>query len=122
MVGIPSPLFCGHSSSTPPGQIFPSAFQIRSGATLGRCRLPYRFMHIKHCLDLHPLMPFLRPPSSVAASPDRPSLSLCRFLATAVIPVITPKWIISHPHVIQYPIENYYITDKFDDVIRGVNT
>ena len=28
----------------------------------------------------------------------------------------------SHPHVIQSPIENDYITFKFDDVYEGVNT
>ena len=32
------------------------------------------------------------------------------------------KWIIYHPYVIQYPIANYYITVKFDDGIRAVNT
>ena len=28
------------------------------------------------------------------------------------------RWIIYHPRIIQYPIENDYITVKFDDVIR----
>ena len=32
------------------------------------------------------------------------------------------RWIISHPHVIQSPIANYYITVKFDDGNGGVNT
>ena len=32
------------------------------------------------------------------------------------------KWITSHPHVIQSPISNDYITVKFDDVIRVVKT
>ena len=32
------------------------------------------------------------------------------------------KWIIYHPRLIKYPIGNYYITVKFDDEIRGVNT
>ena len=32
------------------------------------------------------------------------------------------KWIISHPYVIQYPIENDYITVKFDDGTRRVKT
>ena len=32
------------------------------------------------------------------------------------------KWIISHPHVIQYAITNDYITVKFDDGNGGVKT
>ena len=32
------------------------------------------------------------------------------------------KWIISHPHVIQYPIESNCIEVKFDDGNRGVKT
>ena len=32
------------------------------------------------------------------------------------------KWIISHTHLIQYPILNYYIKVKFYDVNGGVNT
>ena len=32
------------------------------------------------------------------------------------------KLIISHPHAIQSPISNYYITFKFSDVTIGVNT
>ena len=32
------------------------------------------------------------------------------------------KWIISHPHVIQYPIKNYFIAIKFDDGNGGVKT
>ena len=40
MNGIPSPLFCGHSSLTPPVQILLSACQTRSGSTLGQWRVP----------------------------------------------------------------------------------
>ena len=32
------------------------------------------------------------------------------------------KWIISHPHAINYNIGNNYITFKFDDRVRGVKT
>ena len=32
------------------------------------------------------------------------------------------RWIIYHPRIIQYPIENDYITVKFDGVVRGVKT
>ena len=31
-------------------------------------------------------------------------------------------WIISHPHVIKYPIAKDYIAVKFDDVNEGVET
>ena len=31
------------------------------------------------------------------------------------------KWVISHSLMIQFPIENYYIRVKFDNVLRGVN-
>ena len=32
------------------------------------------------------------------------------------------KWIISHPHAIQYTIVNNYITVRFYDLIRGMET
>ena len=35
---------------------------------------------------------------------------------------ILQNWIIYRPHVIPYPMANYYITVKFDDGIIGVKT
>ena len=35
---------------------------------------------------------------------------------------LVQKWIIFHPRVIPSPIENYYITGKFDTINGGVNT
>ena len=83
MDGIPYPLFFIHSSSTPPNQITPSTYQMRSGTTLGWWNLPS--CHLRRITLPAPFTACFLPPSTVFrrltpwlfVSPAGPLLCCC---------------------------------------------